>query len=89
MNTIQKQIVKEANVYPNILDCTLKTLPSIKKDITKRLKSQKRAFDKNETNPKCLELQPHVRSIVGDSVEKLSKTLEAINTIDKQQQNVK
>lgn len=88
MNSIQKQIVQEANVYPNVLDCSYKTLPSIKKDISKRLKSQRKAFDKNETTLKNIEFQPHVRSIIREAIEKLSITLEAINKIE-EQQNVK
>ncbi len=79
MNTIQKQIIKQANVKPQVLDSSYKTLPSIKKDITRRLKSQKKAYDRNENNPRCLETQPHVRSIIGDSVKDLQSVLDVVN----------
>jgi len=70
MTKLQREIIKKAGV--NVLNFSHADLKSIKKDVKRRLASQKRALRKN------IEKGWSGTSIIRDSILDLQKTLEAL-----------
>lgn len=78
MNSLQRTIIK--NIGFNILCSGATTLESIKKDLTGRLRSQKKAFDKwsKKEEEGCeIEISPSIKS----SIIRIETTLDFVNKL--------